>query len=151
MYDEDTGEPIRCPFCDAEESCRHRLALLDLSFLSCEDGYARGRFDEFSERIEKAFAERIQRKARPLKRWEKWHLDELWADATADTADGLMLSGDIMFQVVMELLTAAGGEEYPGCIVADGGPGMSSAIALFFAEDPESVFTRSMELLERAL
>lgn len=155
MRDEDSGEPIQCPYCGSEADCKHLLAVLDRTFLNCTSGYAYDRFREFDTKIEDAFLKKLPLGTSPAVKWHDELLDDLWTYAKDNYSiadrDSIAIDGDTLFRLIVELLGEAGGDEYPGTTDYEGGPGFSSAITLFHAADPKEVFDEAIALLAERL
>jgi hypothetical protein len=153
MKNEDTGEAIQCPHCGSEDDCSHLLAVIDRSFLWCSGGYAFSRFNEFHSAIEEAFLKRLQAGDVASPKWKDGRLQELWEYGTEEygKTNEVWIDGDMLFRLIIDLLEDAGGEEYMGPIDDEGGPGYSSAITLFYAANPQSVFERSVSDLNDLL
>jgi hypothetical protein len=141
MHDEDSGEEILCPYCSQAEDCPHRLALIDRTFCDCTSGYCANRYSEFSDLLEAAFCGRLKSGTTREYSWDDSDLDDIWKCAF-DQYKGdecVCIDCDVLARLVIDLLDRAGGEEYPGSIEDDGGPGCSSALTLFYAENPVAV------------
>jgi hypothetical protein len=162
MLDEDSGEIIRCPYCESDGDCEHLLAVIDHSFLECSGGYAFDRLDDLHEMIERAFLKYLRQSdvgKQPQQlnvTWSNEFLEELWAYAeekypSEDDKDSVEIDGDVFFRLITDLLQEAGGDEYFGSIDDDGGPGFSSEITLFHAREPAAVFDNAMALLSQRL
>lgn len=156
MLDEDTGEPIDCPYCGSEDECPHLLAVLDRTSLECSGGYAFDRFDEFRDAIAGVFLGRLQADAPLVTTWKDPFVLDLWNHArenysTHDDADDIEIDSDSLFGLIEDLFNDAGGEEYPGSIDDDRAPGDSSAITLFHARHPAKVFVKALTLLNGRL
>lgn len=150
MWDEDTGEDVECPYCGSDGDCPHLLAVIDRTFLTCNGGYAFERFGEFRTMLEEAFRKHLRTAIGASHEWKQYYLQELWNSASKQYtvgSDDVYLDKDVLFDLIIELLGDAGGDEYPGSIEDDGGPGYSSVIKLFHAEDPKVVFGRALSLL----
>jgi hypothetical protein len=153
MYDEDTGDAVECPFCGSEDDCPHLLAVLDRSFNECNGGYAYSRFHEFAERITETFERELKAGRKARKPEEDGLVAELWEYAVEAYPESkeVELDDDVLFNLVAELFDDAGGEEYPGSIIVEGGPGYTSALTVFHAEDPARVFERALSGLQQRL
>jgi hypothetical protein len=154
MHDEDTGEAIQCPYCESEDHCEHLLAVLDHSFLQCSGGYAYERFDEFDECLRKAFGPKLRDSTAASHDWKNSMITELWAWAkenAGEDGDSVIIDGDVLLRLVVELLEDAGGDEYPGLIDTGGGASYSSVITLFHASSPKAVFNDAVKKLRELL
>jgi len=127
--------------------------VIDRSCLECSGGYAYSRFNEFHSAIEEAFLKRLQPGNVASSKWEDDRLQELWEYATEEygKTNEVWIDGDVLFRLIIDLLENAGGEEYMGPIDDEGGPGFSSAITLFYATNPQSVFDHSVSDLKDLL
>jgi hypothetical protein len=153
MYDEDSGEEIQCPHCGEAGDCSHRLALIDRTFGDCTSGYCASRYNKFSKLVESAFLEQLKRgKARTFLLNDP-DLDELWQCAFDEYKDDeyVWIDGGVLTRLVINLLNHAGGEEYLGLIEDEGGPGCSSALTLYFAENPSAVVEAALSELRKRL
>lgn len=157
MIDEDTGEEPTCPYCNSAEDCPHLLAVLDKSFSTCEGGYCYERFNKLSDSVERAFKDRLQLTRKPAKRqWKDYYLQELWeqvlkAGIPEDVEEDLVLPGSAVINLIVDVLDVAGGYQVYGSLVSEGGAFCSSAMELFYAEDPKAVFEAAAGELERRL
>lgn len=171
MIDENTGEEPRCLFCGSTDDCKHLLAVIDRSFLDCYGGYAFARLDEFRKVISNVFV-KIIRTGSFQHNWKNSILNELWVlavdaykpkdaiplkdEAAAEKyyktlEQELYVDQDILFDFIMDLFTEADAEEYDGSIDDLGGPCMSSAIRLFYAENPQKVFKKALSILRKSV
>ncbi len=155
MRNEETGNTIKCPNCGSKGDCKHLLAVIDQTFLECHGGYAFDRFNEFSQKIEKSFLTRLHATSEKLVRWDDDTINEIWSYAkktyTKENEDWVDITGSDLFLLIDDLLFEAGGYEYPGSIGDEGGPGSSSSITLFYADNPESVFNNAIKSLSLRL
>jgi len=153
VRNEDTDEAIQCPHCGSEDDCPHLLAVIDRSFLECSGGYAYDRFDEFRTTVEGSFLKQLQMGTTSSKTWNDEHVRELWIGAMEEYSKTgeLCIDGYVLFRLIVNLLEEAGGDEHRGPIVDDGGPGFSSAITLFYANNPQEVFARAVSDLKDRL
>ena len=141
--DEDTGEAIRCPYCETEDWCKHYFAAIDRSFLECSGGYARERFDELSKLIEAAFRKHLQSKQKPTIKWEDYHLQDLWDNVETESGGNeVYLDGSMLIELIVELFGEADTVELDG--VEDDGPGLCSAMSIFYAEDAKKAFDQAL-------
>jgi hypothetical protein len=174
MRDEDTGEEPRCDYCGAKSDCKHLLAVIDRSFLECYGGYAFDRFDEFTEIITKAFMS-VLRTESYEHRWKDDDLNDLWdytvenyvpdedlyfedeeeAEEYYDNCHNyewnVHLSGDNLYDLIIQLFEDAGGESHPGSLVNGEGPGMTSTVYQYYAEFPQKVFEKALSILKKRL
>jgi hypothetical protein len=158
VIDEDTGDEPSCPYCSSAEDCPHLFAVLDKTFSTCEGGYCYERFEELTETVERAFKERLLSAGkRPSKeQWKDYYVQDLWTDVLEqglpeDIEDDLALPGPALFELLIDVLDAAGGYQVYGSLVSESGAFCSSAMELFYAEDPKAVFEAAARELERRL
>lgn len=154
MLNENTGEEICCPYCGAVEECPHVLAVLDVTFSSCTAGYACRRFAEFARMLGNTFIGLLRKGAKEEHSWLDGDLDELWKYAREEYSphdEDAFLDSRILARLIVNLFNDAGGEEYPGPVDDEGGPGCSSAITLFYAKHPMEVFNVAITALDALL
>ena len=154
LRDEDTGREILCPFCGSPDDCDHLLALIDQTFSECDGGYAFERYHEFRTRIEAAFIRSLREGGHKQRSRRKDELSELWQYARTAYSPGyedVELDQYVLTRLIIELLEAAGGVRYSGPIDSGGGPGYSSALALFHARNPQAVFEAAVANLNLRL
>jgi hypothetical protein len=151
VYDEDSGEEILCPYCGEAEDCPHRLAMIDRTFCDCTSGYCANRYSEFSDLVEAVCLDRLKSGTARNYSWDDSYLDELWRCAfdqyKAD--ESVWIDGDVPTRIVIEVLDVASGGGYSG--VEDGGPGCSSALTLYFAENPAMEMEAALSELKNQL
>ncbi|MDP9350559.1 MAG: hypothetical protein M3P51_03325 [Chloroflexota bacterium] len=153
MHDEDTGEDVECPFCGSGEDCEHLLAVLDMTFHECRGGSVMTHLDTLRNQIQSAFAERLRTQAAPVESWKWDHLGELWDYSE----DAYQSSGEVEIEeaaflgLVVELLEQSGGEEYPGSVIDEGGPGFTSSMIVMYAADPAAVVGKASGVLRSRL
>lgn len=147
----------KCPYCGAiRRACDHRLAVIDRSFLTCDDGYAYNRIDEFDDLVVSTFRPLLETNKKPRFKWleyEENELQELWDYAVSSWApdqDYIEIDGYILMRMRMQLFNSAGAEEIQS--ETDGGyPGSASAMSTFFAADSEQVFDAALLTLKEHL
>jgi hypothetical protein len=152
MYNEDTGEEPKCMFCDSEEGCDHFVACIDRTFNECSSGALYDRDWEFSSEIKTEFL-RLLKSGRE-KKWDDSSIEDLWGEAKANfdaETEDVILEGIYFYRLLIELLEDAGAIDHPGSIVDEGGPGMSSAYTLLFADNPKSVVDDALKNLKKIL
>lgn len=152
---EDTGEEPVCPVCDAADywSCGHLVASIARSFWECRGGAFQDHESRVSTVTEAAFLSHIQNGSEPQFTGSE-AFDELWGEARANYKPGdddVELDGDIYQRFVIELLESAGAFETHEPLIEEGGPGMSSAMTLLFAEDAPKVVDQALEQLKREI
>lgn len=145
---EDTGEEVVCPICNAIEywTCGHLVASLDRSFGECRGGALSDREVEFSSIIEDAFLPHLKDGSKPSFGYSSF--EELWdaAKENFSSRDGyVVLDGDIWQRVMIEHLEDAGAFDLPGPLMDPGGPGMTSSMSLLFADKPNEVVGKALQ------
>ena len=149
VVDEDSGEPVLCPYCGKEGECPHLLAIIDHSFGEVRAGEAFRRGGAMLDAVERGFERRLGSLGDPPARWRDPLLDELWDSAvearrTAQGGDPVYIDLQIFYYCLAELLEMAGGLRYPGTIIEDGGPGFTSSLTILHARDPARVFDQAL-------
>jgi hypothetical protein len=150
MIIEDTGERPKCPICGSEESCKHRVAVLDLSFLECVDGVLFDRTYEFLDILRDSFAAKIESGA-DIK-YTSDEVNSLWEYAKSQfdpVEKEIEIDSDIFYRLLGKTLEEAGADSIGA--VTESGPGMSSSLRVFYADEPELVIQESKALLSRML
>lgn len=152
MEIEDSDEEVRCVICGSDEPCRHIVADIDRTYCEVHHGALYERDDEFRSKIEDDFLRHIKAGTSPT--WRREHLNELWKtgkDEYDAEWEHVPLDGLVFYPFVIELLEEAGAIDFPGSIVDPGGPGMTSAVSLLYAEEPTEVVNLALEKLGTAL
>ena len=152
MIDENTGEEPKCVICGSIDECSHLLASIDHTFLECDSGALYDQDIEFRLEIEAVFLKNLMSGTKT--KWENNELEELWGQAQTDfnnEGKDLMLDGYIFYRFLCGLLENAGAINHPGSIAVYGGPGMSSAITLLYAEQPDRIIAKAMKNLKSTL
>jgi len=148
MWDEDAGQAVTCPFCGQDDVCDHLLAVVDKSIVECRHGRFTNYFANFLTLLEDAFAEAME--AGDLGDWGDELIREMWRDSVDDCdndPDGIAINGFLAMRLLVSLLQESDGVEYSGNTYDGGGPGLSSALSVFYAEDPEAVCNQVMATL----
>jgi hypothetical protein len=149
--EENTGKTI-CPYCASSDECDHCLAMIDRTFNECDAGYASERYNQFQTLIDAAFVGSFQLGDRKECPWSDEIFCELWQDARkaySPNDEEVSLEPDARTSLIIELLEAAGGVR---CEDSDAGPpGFSSALTVFYAKNPQSVFETALANLRRRL
>jgi hypothetical protein len=155
MWDETTGDDdILCGFCGCEgyEECSHLLLLFDVTYSDCMRGKATEFVPQFADLIKQAFSEPLT--AGRQVQWAHSGIGELWKnlniDGVEDHTDFNVECSDF-YKVIIEALTEAGGEEYPGRLVSSSGPYSESCMRLLHAEKPEDVCMKALSLVQQWL
>ena len=149
---EDTGEEVVCPVCDATEfwGCGHLVASFDRSFCECQGGLFYDHMHKFSSLIEGAFQSHLQKGSEPSLNYDA--LPELWEEAKNNFEPGdedyVDLDGDILQRFLIELLEEAGAFDAPGSLMDPGGPGMTSSMSLLFSDNPSEVIRKAARQLK---
>jgi len=155
MRNEDTDEEVTCPICGVvDDMCAHIVASIDRTFSETHAGEFYERETEFRALVEEAFLPHLQKGVKMD--WGGGILNELWSEAVANYSaeyEEVALDGFCFYQLVDELFTEAGAIEPAGPIIDDGPPGMSSAVSLYYSEDPKQIvddaYSRLVEMLKR--
>lgn len=157
LIDEGTNEPPECPFCgvSADEGCEHALALLDMTFGECRGGYCDDHLSEIGAYIRAAFASVSPTVEQANLQWSDALIQELWEGLdqkeSRESADNIYLDSHEYMRFVAELLEEAGGKRHPGSLLEDDGPGVTSAMELFYAKDPRAVTQAALEAVQSRL
>jgi hypothetical protein len=136
MYDEDTGEPILCPFCEADESCAHAAGSVDVTFGECRGEISRA-WNAAWIAMEEAFLRWMKQQPQARIQWENALVQELWEQALEDSSpadDDVSVPPELFANFFEELLLEHGFSTQSG--VVDEAPGCSSTNIVFHAEDP---------------
>jgi hypothetical protein len=145
--DENTGDTPACPICKAERywDCGHLVANFDMTFGECQNGAIYDRMDEFTDALDRAFLIHLTKGADPY--FSDMEIQCAWdsalenfepEDETANIERGLVL------QALASRLIDCGACELEGDFLDEGGPGMSSAVTLLFAENPSEVIEKAL-------
>jgi hypothetical protein len=136
MYDEDTGEPILCPFCQSDDSCAHAAGAVDVTFGECY-GEIASTWHDVRSAMEEAFLREMQRKPQAKPKWQNALLRKIWTQALQDSRPDVGevdVPPQLFADFFEELLTERGFSSQSG--VVDEAPGCSSTNIVFHAEDP---------------
>jgi len=150
VYDESGEyERVECPIChvDTDESCDHLLAFADLTFNEEPCGPVGEHLQEFENVVTEAFAPRLA--SGNVVKWESFAVGELW-DALLEEdcdPDDFTLPSKQFYELVIELLAAAGGWEHPGTLVSGSGAYCESSVRLLYAENPQKVVADALKML----
>ncbi len=155
MRNEDTDEEVACPICGVvNDMCAHIVAHIDCTFSETHAGEFYARETEFRTIVEEAFLPRLQKGVKMD--WGGEILNGLWSEAVASYSaeyDDFTLEGYYFYQLIGELFFEAGAIEPDGYIIDDGPPGMSSAMSLYYSEDPKQIvddaYSRLVGMLKR--
>jgi hypothetical protein len=124
------------------------LAVVDKSIVECRHGRFANYFGKFLTLLEDAFAEAMEA-GEPVD-WGDELIREMWSDSVDDCdndPDGIAINGFLAMRLLVSLLQESDGVEYSGNTYDGGGPGLSSALSVFYAEDPEAVCNQVMAAL----
>lgn len=143
---------VTCPYCGNDDDCPHLLAVFDMTFGECNGGLAFDSIPKFLDMTEEAFNKALSAEDRDDVAWDNYWLDEAWQSARSDqsdSGDSPLINSACLFGVLIEIF-----EEH-GAISLDndfeGGPGMSSACQIAYAEDPAAVLTITEGELRKVL
>jgi len=156
MREEDSEQIICCPYCRAtyEVGCEHTLAIVDETFNECHGDLASEQYDEFRTIIEGHFLRLLKSGQREGLSWDDVNVNELWNVVREDYSpqdEELSVDMFAFTNLFIKLLEVAGGKRYPNSLIEGYGPGMTSVIRLFYAEDPARVFEVARSELEARL
>ena len=153
--DEDTGEDVVCPVCDAIEfwNCGHLIASFDRSFGECQGGLIYDSIKRFLSIVEIAFLSHLKDGSAP--NLNHGALSDLWNEAKSNfdpNDEDYVHIDDYIFQgYLIELLQDSGGLDAPGSLIDPGGPGMTSSMSLIFSENPSDVIENALQRLSMEL
>lgn len=142
MWNEDTGEEVKCIICGKGYECEHLLALFDQTFGDCKQGYACDHLNEFEGVITSQFIKALSEGKGNDHDWGDDGINEIWSDSILNCDlenSDLDFERGLLFRLIIEMFEQCGGNEYPGLIDDGGGPGNSSSVKLFFADNPKEV------------
>jgi hypothetical protein len=150
MHDEDTGEPIRCPFCKSSEEYRHLVGVVDRTFAEYQGPLAE-RLPALERLTADAFFPLLKKRRRPRIRWTNEWLQELWTEAKGNSPEenDVFLESQPLHSLIGEELCEAGAVDFRG--VTEGGLGMSSSLVAYYAEEPVAVIDAMLEAVARML
>ncbi|MDC1213879.1 hypothetical protein N8000_05330 [Rhodospirillales bacterium] len=152
MFNEDTGEDVVCLVCGADDDCGHIVADIDRTFSRCSGGEFLERDREFRELIKTAFMERAANKEHTA--WSEYYLEELWQKS--EVVDGMErhlieLHDNAFFDLLDELFLAEGAEKPDGSVIDEGGPGFTSAVSIYYGEEPKEIIDGAFDVLKKML
>ena len=148
VWNEDTGEPVRCPFCgSADGECPHLVASIDHTEGSCPGGVFFHRYELLERAITAVFAEQLRTAPDVDLDWKDPYLQEIWETARQghlETGEPDM-SASALTDLLVDLLWDAGAVGERGVL---GGPiGWESTVERLYHEDPVAVCERAHALL----
>jgi len=155
MEHEDTGEPVLCPICDAEEynDCGHLVATFDLTFGECEGGEFYAVQHECLSALESAFQKRHANEASGPFADEM--IEDIWTKVYfEDDGEGGLYCHLPMADVLRLFecfLDEAGAFSAGSDIAHNGPPGMSSSYMLLSAPEPAKVVSAAKQALLNSL
>lgn len=156
-HNEETAEPIRCPYCGmADDECDHILAIIDRSTGSCDGGELYGWWDEFTGMVRDAFTPVLASGSQPPDHWlSDPELGDLWEYARSnwepDEPEWVDIDEIVFSSLISELLSSCGSWEYFSVQLEEVMPGGDVVIDLHYAEDPEVILNKALELLRDRL
>ena len=120
IYDESGEyERVECPVChvDTDDSCDHLLAFADVTFTEEPCGAVGDHLREFEKIISEAFSPRLV--SGNVVKWKNFTVGQLWDALLEEDCDpeNFTLPSPQYYELVIELLAAAGGWEHPGSLV----------------------------------
>lgn len=152
MWDENTGQEIKCIICGGEYDCQHLLAELDRTFGHCKLGYACNHYDDFENLLISHFKKALSLGNGKDHDWDIQEINHIWLESLEYSdphTDDIYISTGYFFPLLTEIFVENGGIEYPGLIEDGGGPGSSSAIQLVYSDNPRITFEKSILTLEK--
>jgi hypothetical protein len=154
IYDESGEcERVECPVChvDTDESCDHLLAFADVTFNEEPCGAVGDHLRTFEAIISEAFAPRLV--SGNMVKWKNFTVGQLWEALLEEDCDpeDITLPSPQFYELVIELLAAAGGWEHPGSLVMGSGGHCESSVRLMYAENPQEVVEKPLKILPAQL
>lgn len=153
--DEDSGDGIRCPYCGTVDDCAHLVAAIDRTFGEVLGGHFFDHSKAFSDTIERTFLEALRSGKKRASPKSDLDLAELWEGAAGEYAnpdDGVWLDSLVLTRFERSLLMETDALEPIGDpVTPDTFPGQSSALALFYSENPTATVEQVFALLEDRL
>ena len=152
---EDNGELVVCPFCNAAEywDCGHLVGSFDRSFCECGGGLIYDRFHDITAIIEENFGLHLRTDSTP--KFNSHWLSELWLEAKhnfiIEDADYIHIDECILIGFLIEMLEDAGAFSSPGSTIDPGGPGMTSTVSILFSDSPADVINTVFVKLSKML
>ena len=151
VYDEETGEAPQCHICKSAENCEHLVAIIDTTYSENHGGALYGNESAFFTLIEDAF-EKIHRSG-SAPDFADVDLSELWNE-TEFEEDGDNVWVHLNYggwHFVITLLEDEGAIQPSTSMIEEGGPGMNSAMAYLYDEEPKLLVERAIKTLEARL
>jgi len=154
IYDESGEyERVQCPVChvDSDESCDHLLALADVTFTEEPCGAVGNHLRAFEKIVSEAFAPRLA--SGTVVKWKNFTVGQLWEALLEEDYDpeDFTLPSPQFYELVIELLAAAGGWEHPGSLVMGSGGHCESEVRIMYAENPQNVVADALKMLTAEL
>jgi hypothetical protein len=143
-------EVVRCLECGTEidQDCPHLLLLADVTFGRCTGGVACDFWDGYSSQVSEVFAKCLKDGSKPS--WAGFAVGDVWRDMHLDPIDDPdhpSLPTRAFINLIVEVLSDAGGTEHMGSLVACSGAFAESAIRVMYASDPKATCERGREVL----
>ena len=141
-----------CPYCGSGDDCPHLLAVFDITFGECNGGHCFNKIPEVTEAVEEAFRKALSAENLEDVSWGNYYLDETWQTALTEYSGepkDLLIDQGTLLGLFAELLEENGATLYDTYF--EGGPGMSSALQILYAEDPKAVYANAEGQLRDSL
>jgi hypothetical protein len=151
VYDENTGEEPCCPICSSVEGCDHLVAVIDKTFGECHGGTLYNRHGDIFSLIEDVF-EKLSRAGEDPS-FSDPELGALW-EASEFEEDGdtiwvhLSCGG---WPFLISLLEGEGAIYPSNSIIEEGPPGLSSAMAYLYDDNPSVMLDAAKDKLKANL
>ncbi len=146
--------PLACPECGVspDEGCEHVLALIDVTFGYCCDGYAYDRWDEFAEIAAEAFRGFLCDGTHPD--WDSYQVQEVWDEMIAQgygLDEGVTLGGSPLTRLIGDVLWEADAMQLGTSLIAASGGRCESAMRLLYSDDPAATCDKAKTILKEWL
>jgi hypothetical protein len=151
VYDEDTGEEPRCPICNSAEGCDHLVAIIDKTFGECHGGVLYDRHGELFSLIEDVFEKLFRAGGEPD--FSDPDLGELW-EASEFEEDGDTIWVHLGYggwPFLISIFEDEGAIQPGTSVIEDGPPGLSSAMAYLYYDNPSVMLNAAKEKLKAIL
>lgn len=153
MINEDSGEPVQCPFCSSDGICEHLVIEVDRTFNECVGGACADKYDEFYDLVCKGLSTRLKRPNQKNPDY-KGTLKDIWIDALGEyrqrPSKDISIDGGLLSRLLIELCVEAGGVEFEG-VLEDESPGASSSLTAIYAKHPGEIFDTALKTLQSRL
>jgi len=151
VYDENTGEAPCCLVCNSVEACNHLVAVIDLTFGECHGGALYDHYQDIFALIEDVFEKLSAAGKEPSFSdpelgglWEasefEEDIDKIWVH--------LALGG---WPFLISLLEGEGAIQPSNSIIEAGPPGLSSAMAYLYGDNPSAMLDAAKDKLKASL